>query len=266
MAAFSEESLATIITQFCGVVKPRTSIPKMPYIMRKYVSKRAAAEPGSDMFAGPTVEVARRLIGATLWRRIPHAEPDGGVMVSGRIVETEAYLPLVDPSCHGFRGPTRRNATLFGRSGFAYVYLIYGMYYCLNVTTEPAGIGAAVLIRALEPLSGIEAMRGRRGSHVPVAALASGPGNLCRALGIDLRCDGADFREGDLRITPAEHPPATIAVSGRIGLNVAARWPLRFFELGNPSVSPYRNRERRNSAQVHTAIADKNGKRVKPIR
>src|SRR5579864_7481145 len=183
------------------------------------------------LFAGPTIDVAKRLIGATLYRRIPPDEPDAGILLAGRIVETEAYLPLVDPSCHGYRGPTKRNATLFGRPGFAYVYLIYGMYYCLNVTTEPPGIGAAVLIRALEPISGIEAMRRHRGEDVAIAALASGPGNLCRAFAIDLRCDGADFRKGALTITPATSMlNVRTAVSRRIGLNVAAEWPLRFFD------------------------------------
>lgn len=195
-------------------------------------------------FFGPTAEVARRLIGAILCRRLPQGEPDAGTLLTGRIVETEAYLPLVDPSCHGYRGPTKRNATLFGRPGFAYVYLIYGMHYCLNVTTEPPGIGAAVLIRAVEPLEGIDAMRRRRGDNAPVAALACGPGNLCRALSIDLRCDGADLRAGELTIrAPHEEYDRAIAASARIGLSVAATWPLRFYDANSPSLSPYRKRQ-----------------------
>jgi len=193
-----------------------------------------------ELFTGPTIDVAKRLVGAILYRRIPRGEPDAGSWLSGRIVETEAYLPLVDPSCHGYRGPTKRTATLFGRPGSAYIYLIYGMYYCLNVTTEPAGIGAAVLIRALEPISGVEAMQRRRGSHVAVDALASGPGNLCRAMSIDLRCDNADLRHGDLTIKAPRHRMRPIAVSGRIGLSAAQRWPLRFFDPSSPSVSPFR--------------------------
>jgi DNA-3-methyladenine glycosylase len=193
-----------------------------------------------EFFNGPTIDVARRLVGAALYRRIPRGEPDAGSWVSGRIVETEAYLPLVDPACHGYRGPTKRTATLFGRPGSAYIYLIYGMYYCLNVTTEPAGIGAAVLIRAIEPTEGIDAMQRRRGSHVPVEALTSGPGNLCRAMSIDLRCNDADLRQGDLIITPPQRTMQSIAVSGRIGLSSAQRWPLRFFDPSSPSVSPFR--------------------------
>jgi DNA-3-methyladenine glycosylase len=204
-----------------------------------------------EFFSGPTVDVAKRLVGAMLHRRIPHGEPDAGVWMSGRIVEAEAYLPLVDPSCHGYRGPTKRTVTLFGRPGSAYVYLIYGMHYCLNVTTEHPGIGAAVLIRALEPLAGIRAMQRRRGLHVAIDALASGPGNLCRAMSIDLRCDGADLRTGDLIITPPQHPPQRIATSGRIGLSAAQNWPLRFFDPSSPSVSPFRktrNRAHENGA------------------
>jgi DNA-3-methyladenine glycosylase len=119
------------------------------------------------------------------------------------------------------------------------------MYYCLNVTTEPAGIGAAVLIRALEPIAGLEAMHRRRGGHVSVDALASGPGNLCRAMSIDLRCDNTDLRHGDLVITPPLHRRQPIAVSGRIGLSAAQAWPLRFFDPSSPSVSPFRKRRTR---------------------
>ena len=215
----------------------------------------------ADVFDGPTVAVAKRLIGATLYRRIPEGEPDAGERLSGRIVETEAYLPLVDPSCHGYRGPTPRTVTLFGRPGFAYVYLIYGMYYCLNVTTEPAGIGAAVLIRALEPLTGIEAMHRRRGRSIPTEALASGPGNLCRALGIDLRSDGVDLRQSDLMIAPASLPAQAYETSGRIGLSTAQAWPLRYFDPHSPSVSPYRRRGARNPKDRPRA-ADKVGKRT----
>src|ERR1700694_505792 len=201
-----------------------------------------------ELFSGPTIDVARRLIGATLYRTIPKGEPGAGKILSGRMVETEAYLPLVDPSCHAYRGPTKRTANLFGRSGFAYVYLIYGVYYCLNVKTEPAGIGAAVLIRALEPTSGIEEMRRRRGRHVPIEALLSGPGNLCRALSIDLRCDGADLRSGGLRLRPApQDERVEPQVSGRIGLRVAAKWPLRFIDANSLSISPFRKRRQRSA-------------------
>jgi DNA-3-methyladenine glycosylase len=204
------------------------------------------------MFEGATIDVARRLVGATLYRRIPSGEQDAGELLAGRIVETEAYLPLIDPSCHGYRGPTKRNNSLFGRPGFAYVYLIYGMYFCLNVTTEPPGIGAAVLIRALEPRQGVTAMRRRRGKTIAIEALASGPGNLCRAMSIDLRCDGANLRRGDLTIEPLRGRPKTIAVSGRIGLNTAQKWPLRFYDPDSPSISPFRPGQRLYSTNGST--------------
>ena len=174
-------------------------------------------------------------------RRIPRLHPDAGTLIVGRIVETEAYLPVVDPSCHAYRGPTKRNVNLFGRPGTAYVYFIYGNHYCLNVVTEPPGIGAAVLIRAIEPIAGLPAMRRRRPSVVD-PALASGPGNLCRALAIDLEDDGADLSSGNLRIVPAAQPVTTIAQSPRIGLTVAATWPLRFYDPASESVSPFRRR------------------------
>ena len=185
-------------------------------------------------FEGPTIDVARRLVGATLIRSLS----DGGQTIEmvARIVETEAYLPLVDPSCHAYRGPTRRNASVFGRRGTAYVYFIYGNHYCLNVVTERAGIGAAVLIRAAEPLEGLETMRRRR-PGVADAKLASGPGNLCRALSIDRAQDGVDLSNGELRIVSGKGRPAATAVSGRIGLSVAQRWPLRFFDPSSQSVS-----------------------------
>lgn len=209
---------------------------------------RPQGRPADSFFGGPTIDVARRLIGAMLYRRIPRGQPDAGALLAGRIVESEAYLPLVDPSCHGYRGPTKRTATLFGRPGFAYVYLIYGMYFCLNVTTEPPGIGAAVLIRALEPVLGIAAMRRRRGAQVTLEALACGPGNLCRAFAIDRTCDGLDLRTGDLRIEPdATVEEGRIGVSGRVGLNVAQKWPLRFFDRQSPCTSPFRKGQRRGS-------------------
>jgi DNA-3-methyladenine glycosylase len=197
-----------------------------------------ALQDADDPFAGPTVDVARRLVGATLQRRIPRDEPDAGTLVGGRIVEVEAYLPNIDPACHGYRGPTKRSGWLFGRRGTAYVYLIYGMYFCLNAVTEPAGIGAAVLVRALEPLEGVAAMRRRRLPGTPERALASGPGNLCRALSIDLRCNGQDLRSGDLRIAFPENPGRQrVAVTTRVGLSCAQRWPLRFYDPYSDSVS-----------------------------
>lgn len=162
-------------------------------------------------------------------------------MLVARIVETEAYLPLVDPACHGYRGPTKRNGSIFGRPGTAYVYFIYGCHFCLNVATEAPGIGGAVLLRAAEPIEGLEVMRRRR-PGVSDAALLSGPGNLCRALDVDRRDDGVDLRAGDLRIAAGAQPTAVPAVGPRIGLSTARTWPLRFIDPASASVSPYRAR------------------------
>ena len=203
---------------------------------RQGPNTRALAQT-DDPFDGPTIDVARRLIGATLHRVIPRGEPDAGTVAGGRIVEVEAYLPYVDPACHGYRGPTPRSGWIFGRRGTAYVYLIYGMYFCLNVVTERAGIGAAVLVRALEPLEGIEAMRRRR-PRIADPKLASGPGTLCRSLSIDLRCNGLDLRVGQLTISfPQERRANKVAVATRVGLSSAQRWPLRFYDPHSASVS-----------------------------
>jgi DNA-3-methyladenine glycosylase len=198
-------------------------------------------------FDGPTVDVAQRLVGALIVRRIPSGKPHAGMVIVARIVETEAYLPLVDPACHAYRGPTARNASVFGRPGTAYVYFIYGAHHCLNVVTERPGIGAAVLIRAAEALEGFPAMRERR-PGAPDAALTCGPGNLCRALDIDRAEDGADLRNGDLRVVAAARPASSVESGPRIGITAARGWPLRFVDAGSASISPYRRRSERESA------------------
>jgi len=188
-------------------------------------------------FSGATISVARRLVGALLIReRLAGDERSGKIVV--RIVETEAYLPLVDPSCHAYRGPTKRNASAFGRPGTSYVYFIYGNHFCLNVTTERPGIGAAVLIRAAEPISGVETMRARR-PGVDDARLASGPGNLCRALAIDRSLDGVDLADGELRIVRGTEPKRLFE-GPRIGLAVARDWPMRFFDADSQAISAHR--------------------------
>ena len=198
-----------------------------------------------DFFARDTLTVARELLGQRLVRVLD------GKRVSGRIVEVEAYVGDGDQACHASRGRTRRNATMFGPPGHAYVYFIYGMHYCLNVVTEREGYPAAVLVRALEPLEGIERMRARRGGR-PDAQLTSGPARLCQALGIDLRFDGADlcasdallFIEDDAAVPDgsAEASPRSeaIATGPRIGVRgdeVALTVPWRFYVRDNRYVS-----------------------------
>jgi DNA-3-methyladenine glycosylase len=158
-------------------------------------------------------------------------------LLAGRIVETEAYTGATDPASHAFRGPTARNAVMFGPAGHAYVYFSYGMHHCLNVTAERHGQPGAVLLRALEPLAGIEAMRAR-GDRGPQARLLSGPGKIGRAFGLTLDDNGRDFIRGPLGIAAGSPPPAReVSVSRRIGISRAVELPYRFALIGSRSVS-----------------------------
>lgn len=177
-----------------------------------------------------TVELSRWLIGKTL----THERPDG--ITAGRIVETEAYVPG-DAASHAFNGPTRRNRSMFLPVGYAYVYLIYGVWFCLNVSSEGEGVGAAMLLRALEPLHGQALMAERRGGGRP-QDLCKGPGRLCQAMGVDLGHDGLDLcGPGPLWLGEAARPAGAIGESTRIGLSKEADRVLRFYERGNPCVS-----------------------------
>lgn len=175
-----------------------------------------------------TVAMARYLLGRVVVREL------GPNALIGRIVETEAYPPG-DPGSHCFRGMTSRNRAMYLGRGHAYVYFIYGSSYCLNVTSERKGIGAAVLIRALEPLSGLEVMTRRRGTD---RDLTRGPGRLASALGIDRRHDGIDLcAASTLWLGDVGRAPAAVAATTRIGLSRAKDPIFRFFEPENPHVS-----------------------------
>jgi DNA-3-methyladenine glycosylase len=177
-----------------------------------------------------TCALARALVGCVLVR----CSADG--VTAGRIVETEAYLPG-DPACHAFSGKSERNATLFGPPHRSYVYQIYGTSFCFNLSSEPDGLGAGVLVRALEPLQGIAIMRRRRAVEA-LRDLCRGPGRLCRALAIDRSLDGADpLANPDLWLAAPAQPPPRIRKSRRIGIRQAAHRLLRFYEAGNPYVS-----------------------------
>jgi DNA-3-methyladenine glycosylase len=179
----------------------------------------------------PTIEVARALLGTV----IVHGR------TSGRIVETEAYLGVGDGAAHTARGLTPRTRVIFGPPGHAYVYLIYGMYECLNLVAEPDGTAGCVLIRAVEPLEGLPLMRRRRPAADRIESLANGPGKLTRALGIGLRQNGADVTRGPLLVcAPKKLEPVDIGVSRRIGITKSADLPLRFFIRGNRFVSSAR--------------------------
>jgi len=177
-----------------------------------------------------TAELARHLIGKTVVRMT------GRSRISGRIVETEAYPPG-DRSGHSYRGRTARNQSLFLGTGFAYVYFIYGTSYMLNVTAEEPGIGAGVLLRAIEPLEGIDLMQRLRKTG-KLRDLARGPGRLAAALQIDRRLDGVDLCvRGPLWLGTAVRETGRIGATVRIGITHEVDRPLRFFEVGSPFVS-----------------------------
>ncbi len=177
-----------------------------------------------------TVALARFLIGKTLVHETP------GARLAGRIVETEAYL-VGDAASHAFRGVTKRNRAMFLRRGHAYVYIAYGTWPALNVASEEESVGAAVLLRALEPLEGHAAMRRHRGTNRDLD-LARGPGRLAGAMQVSLKHDGVDLVGGGPLYLAAEHgPTGAVATTTRIGITKDAERPLRFFERGNRFVS-----------------------------
>ena len=185
-----------------------------------------------DFYARNALEVAPELLNKVL------VAPDGR---AGRIVEVEAYRGADDPGSHGFRGMTRRNATMFGPPGHLYVYFTYGMHWCANVVAETDGVAAAVLLRALTPLEGLDAMYAARG---PAARrdrdLCSGPAKLTQALGICGDLDGADLVSGDRGVTvlgDGRPPPPAPAVATRIGLSNGVDLPWRFYVAGAADVS-----------------------------
>lgn len=184
-------------------------------------------------YARPTLDVARDLIGKTLYRRTSEG------VTAGIIVETEAYVAAIDPSAHGHRGKTARNAIMFGPPGHAYVYFTYGMHYCLNVVTEEEHVAAAVLLRALEPTEGISLMRARRGERIADRDLARGPGRLCAAMALTLADNGLDLCGDTLWIedTPGFSSNASIMATPRIGITQAADWLWRFALAGSSWVS-----------------------------
>ena len=179
-----------------------------------------------------TVDLARALLGKKL------VTLSRGVRTSGVIVEVEGYLGKDDPACHAARGMTPRNRVMFASPGHCYVYRIYGMSHCVNVVSDPEGFGSAVLIRAIEPIEGIDVMKRRRAGRV-VRDLARGPGRRCQAMGIRTSYSGEHFSESSrIWIEPhREIPHREIATSGRIGISSGSDLPLRFYLKDSPSAS-----------------------------
>lgn len=185
-----------------------------------------------DFYDRDTELVAREMLGMVLECQTP------GGKSSGIIVETEAYVGEHDPACHAAVGRTRRTEPLYGRPGLSYVYFIYGVHWCFNAVTRPEGLAGAVLVRAIEPLSGIELMKRRRGHKVSGVNLTNGPGKLCSALGIDGAMNGLSLQRGPLVMREGRSVGAgEIETTARIGITKAADWQLRFFLRGNPWVS-----------------------------
>lgn len=183
-----------------------------------------------SFFARPTLEVAPDILGKVLVY-----ESSAG-RLAAKIVEVEAYIGEIDPACHAYGGPTRRSQTLFEKPATVYVYFIYGMYYCLNFVTEPKGIGAAVLIRAGEPLEGGEIMRnnspGRKESE-----LLSGPGKFCRSFGIDLAHNGLDLTGPTMYLEDRSLVALEPRSSSRIGISKAVDLQWRFFDAASNCLS-----------------------------
>lgn len=183
-----------------------------------------------DVLPVETRALAQDLLGCILVR-----ENDDGI-TAGRIVETEAYLPG-DPACHAYRGKSLRNATLFGPPHRAYVYQIYGTNFCFNLSSEPDGEGAGVLVRAVEPLEGLSLMSKRRATR-NARDLCRGPGRLCEAFAIDRSLDGVDpFTHRHLWLAEGRLPKMRVRRSRRIGVTQAAHRRLRFYAAGSPYVS-----------------------------
>jgi len=194
-------------------------------------SRRAALLPVS-FFREPAEQVARELLGTVLVSTV------AGVRTAGRIVETEAYLGHTDPASHGFEARRHaRNAALYGPAGTWYIYLSYGMHWCCNLVCQGDGKGGAVLLRAVEPLEGLDAMAARRRT-TQASLLCSGPGRLAQALGITLALDGVAMRESEVTVRRGRAvPDDAVTASPRIGITKAADWPLRFTERGSPWIS-----------------------------
>ena len=186
----------------------------------------------ASFYERDTEIVAREMLGALLQYRTSEG------MCSGIIVETEAYVGEHDAACHAAAGLTARTAPLYGRAGIAYVYFIYGMYWCFNAVTRAAGSPSAVLVRALEPVEGIQLMHRRRPRVVRARDLANGPGKLCLAMGITGELNEQSLQRGSLVIREyTSYPDTVVRITPRIGIRKAADWPLRWLVGGNDYVS-----------------------------
>jgi len=190
-----------------------------------------------SFYSRSALDVASDLLGKVLVRQSRHR------ILSGKIVETEAYVGPHDLACHASKGHTPRTSVMFGPPGYTYVYMIYGFYFCLNVVTEPVGYPAAVLIRAVEPIENVDLMRKLRNNPERETNIASGPGKLCMAMSINKQLNGADLLGTTIWIEDRNLDPGPIQTSPRVGVDYAGEYkdkPWRFFVDGNPHVSRVR--------------------------
>lgn len=200
------------------------AVTHFPEISEKNALPRAFYQQSS-------LSVARALLGKYLCRKWKN------VFLVGKIVEVEAYIGENDPACHAARGRTSRNEIMYGQPGFAYIYFIYGMYYCLNVVTEKEGFPAAILIRAVEPISGIERMKWLR-KNDSVQKLTNGPGKLCQAFHLNRKQNGKDLCGKELFIMNGEEiAGASVARSKRVGIKIGIDHLWRFYLKNNIYVS-----------------------------
>ena len=188
-----------------------------------------------SFYLRPTLTVAKDLLGKYFVRKL------GRTMLIGRIVEVEAYLGEKDPASHAYRGRTKRNEVMFKKGGHLYVYFTYGMHFCANIVTEKAGIGHAVLLRAIEPVEGIDVMRRKRGLATDYSddrMLTNGPAKLCQAFGIGRAENGTNLLRNVIFLSEGEKiPPSHIASTTRIGITNGREKKWRFYLKGNPFVS-----------------------------
>lgn len=223
-----------------------SSLPKRLSLIRMILGKKLQRA----FYLCPTLQVAPDLLGKYLVRNL------AGEYLVGKIVEAEAYTSN-DPASHAFIGQTKRNEVMFGEGGYAYVYFTYGMYYCFNVATERRGVGAAVLIRAVEPIQGLETMRRLRGNVKSDLDLTNGPGKLCLAFGIDKRLNGTDLLGDELFIVNGERiSQKDILATSRVGIRrgVDKRW--RFLVKENEFVS-----KRKPERAIHESSSFSKGER-----
>ena len=188
-----------------------------------------------SFYLNDTITVAKNLLGKIIVKNTSH------FCLKAKIVETEAYLGYEDPACHAYRKLTKRNKPMFEKGGISYVYFIYGNYYCFNVVTEDKGVGAAVLLRAVEPIDGIEYMRQNRNYPDKDCDLSNGPAKFCMAFGINKFDNELDLSNSSIVIKSNKNQkPLTISVTKRIGIKEGIELPYRFFLKDNPYITKHK--------------------------